>query len=154
MRGAGPIRPRCLRGPSGAITPALRRSGSGSIQGVGKIMGHPYVDGHHTVELSVSAGSVEVYVIFADVHSYQVVRSINYFNQASHAPPITANYPWVPRTPAMVGGRRPGDPGRLHPGPRRRLAAEPLARAGRGARERPAKASRPGLFRPGLDFEA
>ena len=41
-------------------------------------------------------------MIFADVHTYQVVRTIDYFNQASQAPPITANYPWVPRTPAMV----------------------------------------------------
>ena len=65
-------------------------------------MGHPYVDGHHTVELSISAGSVKTYVIFADVHIYQVVRSIDYFNQSSQAPPITANYQWSARTPAMV----------------------------------------------------
>ncbi len=65
-------------------------------------MGHPYVDGHSTVELSITAGSAKTYVIFADVHTYQVVRSIKYFNQASQAPPITANYQWVPRTPAMV----------------------------------------------------
>jgi hypothetical protein len=71
-------------------------------QGVGKIVGHPYVDGHHTVELSISAGSAKTYVIFADVTTYQVVRTIDYFNQVSQAPPITANYQWIPRTPAMV----------------------------------------------------
>jgi hypothetical protein len=65
-------------------------------------VGHPYVDRHHTVELSIFAGSVKTYVIFADVRTYRVVRSIKYFNQASQAPPITANYQWVPRTPAMV----------------------------------------------------
>jgi hypothetical protein len=41
-------------------------------------------------------------VIFADVHTYQVVRTIDYFNRQSDAPPIKANYVWVPRTPAMV----------------------------------------------------
>jgi hypothetical protein len=71
-------------------------------RGVGKIVGHPYVDGHHTVELSISAGQVKTYVIFADVNTYQVVRTVDYFNQSSQAPPITADYQWAPRTPAMV----------------------------------------------------
>jgi hypothetical protein len=71
-------------------------------QGVGKIVGHPYVDGHHTVELSISAGPAKTSVLFADVHTYQVVRSIDYFNQVPGAQPITANYQWAPRSPAMV----------------------------------------------------
>jgi hypothetical protein len=41
-------------------------------------------------------------VIFADVHTYQVVRTIDYFNQLPQSPPITANYQWIQRTPAMV----------------------------------------------------
>ena len=66
--------------------------------GVGKIVGHPYLDGHSTVELSISAGPAKTYVIFADVHTFQVVRTIDYFNQLPQSPPITPNYTWVPRT--------------------------------------------------------
>jgi hypothetical protein len=69
-------------------------------QGIGKIVGHPDVDGHQTVELSISAGPAKTYVLFADVHTYQVVRTIDYFNQVSQAPPITANYP--SRAPVAV----------------------------------------------------
>jgi hypothetical protein len=102
MHAAGPVQgPE----PSGAVggdydSPAQVKQWLD--RGVGKIVGHPYVDGHHTVELSISAGPVKTYVIFADVHSYQVVRTIDYFNQLPQSPPITANYQWVPRTPAMV----------------------------------------------------
>jgi hypothetical protein len=71
-------------------------------QGVGKIVGHPYVDGHHTVELSVSPGPAKTFVIFADVHTYQVVRTIDYFNQVPGGEPITADYQWVRRTAARV----------------------------------------------------
>ena len=31
-----------------------------------------------------------------------MVRTVDYFNQLPQSPPITANYQWVPRTPAMV----------------------------------------------------
>jgi hypothetical protein len=102
MHAAGPVQgPE----PSGAVggdydSPAQVKQWLD--KGVGTIVGHPYVDGHQTVELSISAGPVKTYVIFADVHTYQVVRTIDYFNQVSQAPPITANYQWVPRTPAMV----------------------------------------------------
>jgi len=102
MRGDGPIQGPVPSGPVGGDYPGPAQVKQWLDQGVGKIVGHPYVDGHQTVELSISAGAVEVHAIFADVHTYQVVRSIKYFNQASQAPPITANYQWVPRTPAMV----------------------------------------------------
>jgi hypothetical protein len=102
MHAAGPVQgPE----PSGAVggdydSPAQVKQWLD--EGVGKIVGHPYVNGHRTVELSISAGPVKTYVIFADVHTYQVVRTIDYFNQQSDAPPIKANYQWVLRTPAMV----------------------------------------------------
>jgi hypothetical protein len=102
MHADGPIQGPVPSGPVGGHYPGPAQIKQWLDQGVGKIVGHPYVDGHHTVELSISAGSVKAYVIFADVRTYQVVRSIKYFNQASQGPPITANYTWVPRTPAMV----------------------------------------------------
>jgi hypothetical protein len=102
MHAAGPIQGPVPSGPVGGNYPGPSEIKQWLDKGVGKIVGHPYVDGHHTIELSVYASSAKTYVIFADVHSYQVVRSIDYFNQASDAPPITANYQWVPRTPAMV----------------------------------------------------
>ena len=107
-------------------------------QGVGKIVGHPYVDGHHTVELSISAGPVKAYVIFADVHTYQVVRTIDYFNQLPQSPPITANYHVGAEDPGHgEAGQQPRDPGRLHPrSPSATSSRHPLARTGRGARER------------------
>jgi hypothetical protein len=102
MHADGPIQGPAPSGPVGGHYPGPAQIKQWLGAGVGKIVGHPYVDGHHTVELSISMGSVKTYVIFADVHTYQVVRTIDYFNQASQAPPITANYTWVPRTPAMV----------------------------------------------------
>jgi hypothetical protein len=102
MRAAGPIQGPAPSGPVGGHYPGPAQIKQWLDQGVGKIVGHPYVDGHHTIELSISAGSVKAYAIFADVHTYQVIRMIKYFNQQSDAPPITANYQWVPRTPAMV----------------------------------------------------
>jgi hypothetical protein len=102
MHAAGPIQGPVPSGPVGGNYPGPSEIRQWLDKGVGKIIGHPYVDGHHTVELCVYASSAKTYVIFADVHSYQVVRTIDYFNQSSDAPPITANYTWVPRTSAMV----------------------------------------------------
>ncbi len=102
MHAAGPIQGPVPSGPVGGNYDGPAQVKQWLDEGVGKIVGHPYVDGHHTVELSISVGSVKTYVIFADVNTYQVVRTIDYFNQVSQAPPITANYTWVPRTPAMV----------------------------------------------------
>ena len=102
MQGDGPVQGPVPSGPVGGDYPGPAQVKQWLDSGVGKIVGHPYVDGHQTVELSISAGSVEVHAIFADVHTYQVVRSIKYFGPQSDAPPITANYQWVPRTSAMV----------------------------------------------------
>jgi hypothetical protein len=102
MHAAGPIQGPAPKGPVGGDYPGPAEIKQWLGKGVGKIVGHPYVDGHHTIELSVYASSAKTYVIFADVHTYQVVRSIDYFGRPSDAPPIIANYTWVPRTPAMV----------------------------------------------------
>jgi hypothetical protein len=102
MHAAGPIQGPVPSGPVGGDYDSPAQVEQWLDKGVGKIVGHPYVDGHHTVELSISAGPVKTYVIFADVHTYQVVRTIDYFNQLPQSPPITANYQWIPRTPAMV----------------------------------------------------
>ncbi len=71
-------------------------------EGVGKIVGHPYVDGHHTIELSIALGTVKTYVIYADVHTFQVVRTIDYFPSMPGAKPIKDDYTWAKRSPAMV----------------------------------------------------
>jgi hypothetical protein len=102
MHAAGPVQGPEPSGAVGGNYPGPALIKQWLDKGVGKIVGHPYVNGHHTVELSISEGSVKTYVIFADVRSYQVVRTIDYFNQLPQSPPITANYQWVPRTPAMV----------------------------------------------------
>ena len=102
MHAAGPIQGPVPKGPVGGNYPGPAEVKQWLDKGVGKIIGHPYVDGHHTIELSVFASSAKTYVIFADVHTYRVVRTIDYFGKASDAPPITANYTWVPRTPSMV----------------------------------------------------
>jgi hypothetical protein len=102
MHAAGPIQGPEPSAPNGGNYPGPAQIKQWLDKGVGKIVGHPYVDGHHTVELSISAGSVKTSVIFADIRTYQVVRTIDYFNRQSDAPPIKANYVWVRRTPAMV----------------------------------------------------
>jgi hypothetical protein len=102
MHAAGPIQGPVPSAAVGGNYPGPAQIEQWLDKGVGKIVGHPYIDGHHTIELSISAGSVKTSVIFADVHTYQVVRTIDYFNRQSDAPPIKANYVWVPRTPAMV----------------------------------------------------
>ena len=69
MHAAGPIQGPVPSGPVGGDYDGPAQVKQWLDQGVGKIVGHPYVDGHHTVELSISAGSVKTYVIFADVHT-------------------------------------------------------------------------------------
>jgi hypothetical protein len=98
----GPIQGPVPSGPVGGDYNTPAQIEQWLDQGVGKIVGHPYVDGHHTVELSVSPGPAKTFVIFADVHTYQVVRTIDYFNQVPGGAPITANYQWAARSPALV----------------------------------------------------
>jgi hypothetical protein len=102
MHGDGPIQGPVPSGPVGGDYPGPAQVSQWLERGVGKIVGHPNVDGHHTIELSISDGSIKVWVVYADVRTYQVVRMIKYFGPQSDAPPITANYTWVARTPAMV----------------------------------------------------
>jgi hypothetical protein len=84
-------------------------------------------------------------VTFADVLTYRVVRSIKYFNQASQAPPITANYQWVPRTPAMVRlVNNPVIPAGFCRSPSATSSLGPLARTDRDARERRLRRYPPG----------
>jgi hypothetical protein len=102
MTAGGPVQGPLPSGPVGGDYSTPAQVEQWLDQGVGTIVGHPYVDGHHTVELSVSAGPAKTYVLFADVHTYQVVRTIDYFNQVPGGEPITANYQWVRRSSAMV----------------------------------------------------
>jgi hypothetical protein len=98
----GPVQGPLPSGPVGGNYNTPAQVGQWLNQGVGKIVGHPYVDGHHTVELSVTPGPAKTFVIFADIHTYQVVRTIDYFNQVPGGEPITANYQWARRSAAMV----------------------------------------------------
>jgi hypothetical protein len=98
----GPIQGPVPKGPVGGDYDTPAQVGQWLTQGIGKIIGHPYVDGHHTVELSISAGPAKTYVLFADTRTYQVVRTIDYFNQVPGGAPITANYTWVRRSSALV----------------------------------------------------
>jgi hypothetical protein len=102
MTAGGPVQGPLPSGPVGGDYNTPAQVKQWLDQGVGKIVGHPYVDGHHTVELSISAGPAKTYVLFADIHTYQVVRSIDYFNQVPGGEPITADYQWVPRSSATV----------------------------------------------------
>lgn len=71
--------------------------------GVARIVGHPYVEGQHTVELSISMGRGGVKdELWADTQTYQVVRTIKYFPAGLPAPPIKSDYTWTPRSAAMV----------------------------------------------------
>ena len=70
-------------------------------QGGGKIVGHPVVDGHDTIELSVSAYGSQ-YDIWADSRTYRVLRMAKYFSGAlSHLQPVVSEYNWV-RTSAAT----------------------------------------------------
>jgi hypothetical protein len=99
---ASPVQGPLPSGPIGSDYDSPAQVKQWLDKGVGKIVGYPYVDGHHTVELSISLGTVTTYVIFADVHTYQVVRTIDYFPGELKAPPITADYQWEARSAAMV----------------------------------------------------
>jgi hypothetical protein len=98
---AGPIQGPVPPGPVGGNYNTPAQIKQWLDQGVGKILDYPVVDGHHTVELAVFTGPAKTYVVFADTRTYQVVRTIDYFPTAQ-ATPITANYSWIPRSPAMV----------------------------------------------------
>jgi hypothetical protein len=71
--------------------------------GIVKIVGHPVVDGHRTVELSHSLGKEETQYFYVDSQSFQLVRLVRVLapdspKQAS----ATSDYTWVQRTPALT----------------------------------------------------
>ena len=99
MSAGGPIQGQVPSGPVGGhYTPASEVT---TLLGKGdgwKIVGHPVIDGHHTVELSWSSHGL-INKIWADARTYQVVRTLRQF---PHLPAITNDYSWVPKTTAMT----------------------------------------------------
>lgn len=71
-------------------------------QGGGEIAGYPVADGHHTIELSVSAYGFR-YDIWVDSRTYQVVRIAKYASGAlSRLETVTSDYSWVRASAAMI----------------------------------------------------
>lgn len=87
--------------PSGPVdsqyTPASQVKG---LIGKGdwKIAGHPVIDGHRTIELSLSGPGLSD-KIWADATTYQVVRTATQLEKLS---PITDDYSWVLKTTTMT----------------------------------------------------
>ena len=71
-----------------------------------KIVGHPVVDGHRTVELSVALGKqgkAETMYLYVDSQTFQVVRLVRVFApDSAHPASATSDYTWVPRTAALT----------------------------------------------------
>jgi hypothetical protein len=99
---SGPIQGPVPAGPVGGNA-ASPQSIEQLLEHGARIVGHPYVDGHRTVELSVSYGPGGGGVkLWADTATYQVVRMVKDFPPAQDAPPIVANYTWTPRSAALA----------------------------------------------------
>jgi hypothetical protein len=98
MQAAGPIQGPVPSGPVGGdYTPASQVKAL-LAKGDWRIVGHPVVDGHHTVKLSLSGDGL-VDDIWADAHTYQVVRTLRKFPRL---PAVTDDYSWVPRSAALA----------------------------------------------------
>jgi hypothetical protein len=69
-------------------------------EGAAKIVGHPVVDGRHTVELSVAIGTGFKFVFYVDSQTFQVVRSLRYYPSSTN--PVIDDYTWVKRTSAQT----------------------------------------------------
>ncbi len=67
-----------------------------------RIVGHPYVDGHHTIELAIGSPKFTLSEIWADAQTYQIVQMEKFFPPPLKAPPIKAHYTYVARTAAMT----------------------------------------------------
>jgi len=98
---AGPIQGPVPSGPAGGNV-----SSPASIKQLlqnprVKIVGHPVVNGHHTIELFLDMGPVTE-SIWADSTTYQVVRSERTFTSLPGRPSNLANYSWLASTPAQV----------------------------------------------------
>lgn len=70
------------------------------------IVGHPVIDGHHTVELSIplgKQGKAETMHLYFDSQTFQVVRLVRvFFPGSAHSASATSDYTWVRRTPALT----------------------------------------------------
>jgi len=67
-----------------------------------RIVGHPYVDGHRTVELALGSPKFILTEVWADAQTYQMVQTEKFFPPKLKAPPIKAGYTYVARTAAMT----------------------------------------------------
>lgn len=70
------------------------------------IVGHPVVNGHHTVELRLplgKQGKAETNYFYVDSQTFQLVRLVRVFGpDSAHPASETSNYTWVQRTPALT----------------------------------------------------
>jgi hypothetical protein len=98
---SGPIQGPVPAGPVGGNA-ASPQSIEQLLTHGARIVGHPYVNGQRTVELSVSFGSSGGVKLWADTATYQVVRMVKDFPSALDATPIVANYTWTPRSAALA----------------------------------------------------
>ena len=138
MHAAGPAQGPVPSGPVGGDYDSPAQVKQWLDPGVGQIVGHPYVDGHHTVELSITAGLG------------QDVRDLRRRPHVPGGPHDRLLQPGVASAAhhgqLHVGAEDPGDgeagqpsrdPGWLHSGPRRLLAG----RTARAHRSRCARAT-------------
>ena len=72
------------------------------LKHVASIVGHPYVNGHRTVELSVSADAGPKTLLWADAGTYQVVRTVEEFPAGTHMKPMVSSFTWAARSAALV----------------------------------------------------
>jgi hypothetical protein len=89
-------------GPAGPAEDFAPQSVAQLLAHGATIIGHPYVDGHNTVELSVSNPVGVRTDLWIDAQTYQLVRMIRYFPASLQAPPIVANYTWVARSASQA----------------------------------------------------
>ena len=69
------------------------------------IVGHPYIDGHRTVELSTPGVEGLKTLLWADAGTYQVVRMILRLPTGPHASQVSStvvNFTWAERSAALV----------------------------------------------------
>ncbi|HEY1918556.1 MAG TPA: hypothetical protein VGH27_23525 [Streptosporangiaceae bacterium] len=101
MHAAGPIQGPVPPGPVGGdYTPAATVK-TLLASGAWKIVGHPVLDGHPTVELSFSHGGLTS-SIWADTTTYQVLRTYRAFPAQMLGARSTSTYYWIPRSPTMT----------------------------------------------------
>jgi hypothetical protein len=97
---SGPIQGPVPSGPVGGTDPTstFKRF---LADGHAKIVGHPVVDGHHTIELAVTLGPTTEY-FWADSHTYRVIQAKRLFGPGLGNASTTSVYSYIPATRAMV----------------------------------------------------